>query len=175
MRMSRFPGPVKRRILAGALLTLSLVLSWSAFSKSRDKENVVFSKIQNLELLEAPNPEAKAVAKAKWNEELSILEEKGRWLKVSAASGDGWVYSGAVSSKELEGENKNDMSSGSGVTASAASRGLTGTAEEYADRHDVEEVAKQVTWAEKLSAGITKAQAKAYLKEHKLGEFAGAK
>ncbi len=176
MPMNRIPGPMQQRILAGVILFVSVAFAWSGFSKSRDgEESTVYSKIQNLELLETPNPEAKAVGKAKWNEPLSVEEQKGRWMKVSGKNGDGWVYCGAVSRRELEGENKNDMSSGGGVTAAAASRGLTGTAEEYADRHDSGEVAKQVTWAEKLSAGISKEEARAYLKEHKLGEFAGGK
>lgn len=157
----------------GAVLFIAI---WVCSLQSADNKEKVFSKRRDLPLLESAQPAAKTVAKAAWNESLTVLSREGRWLKVSSEDGEGWVYVGNVSPEELPSENKNDMPlKASGMTAAAAGRGLSDGADAYADRHSYEEVAEQLRWAEKISSSITEEKARAYLKTNKLGEFADRK
>lgn len=138
-------------------------------------DNKVYSKRRDLPLLEKADSTAKPVAKADWNEELSVSTREGRWLKVEAKDGEGWVYVGNVAMEKLAEENKNDMPmKSSGVTAAAASRPLSAEAEAYAGRHSLSEVAAQFDWVEKLNAGISRDDARNWLKAQKLGEYAQA-
>jgi hypothetical protein len=160
------------------LLTLVSILSliWISPGFSEPKENKLYSKKRDLKLLDAPYSSAKVVAKAAWNEELSILKEQDRWVKVSSQDGDGWVYSGNMSKEKIPEENQNDLpTKASAMNATAAGRGLSDKADEYADRHSLAEVADQVRWAEKLNREISKDEALDYLKSHKLGEYAEVK
>jgi len=160
--------------VAGFLLAFGLFVS--SLSLARSGEDKVYSKRRDLPLLESASASSKTAAKAKWNEELSVSKREGRWLKVSGEDGEGWVYSGNVATEKLPEENQNDMPmKASGMTAAAAGRGLSDAADAYAGRHSLSEVAAQVSWAEKLNAGISKEEARAYLKSHKLGEYSGAK
>jgi len=166
--------PLKGMAVAGFLLAFCLFIA--SFSSARPGEDKVYSKRRDLPLLESASASAKTVAKAKWNEELSVSKREGRWLKVSGENGEGWVYSGNVTAEKLPEENQNDMPmKASGMTAAAAGRGLSDAADAYADRHSLAEVAAQVNWAEKLNAGISKEEARTYLKSHKLGEYSEAK
>lgn len=166
MILSRFMQPFKVGVALGVFL---FILVFPVFSGS--KENKVFSKRRDLSLLVLPSVGSKTVATAKYNEALNVTEQQGRWMKVSSADGEGWVYSGNVSLKELD-ENENSMSArSSSMTATAASRGLSGAAEEYAQKHDLEEVAEQLKWAEKVNLGISKDEVTDYLKNHRLGEY----
>ena len=160
-------------LIFSVLILISLGFSTPILSK--DKSWKVFSKRADLPLLEKPDTSSKSVAKAIWNEALEVDDQKGRWLKVRAKDGEGWVYSGNVSSEPLPPENHNDLVKTSGITAAAAGRGLTPIASEYASRHDYADVAKQIEWLEKVNAEISKADARNYLKTHKMGEFAEVK
>jgi hypothetical protein len=162
-----------RTIFLGAT---GLVASFFWVTAICSPEGGVFSKRRDLPLLEAANPDAKTVAKAEWNEELKVLSTDGRWMKVSAKDGEGWVYGGNISKTKLPEENKNDLPiKASEMNAGAAGRSLSGGAEQYAGRHNLGDAAGQVKWAEKFSKGISKADAIAYLKAHKLGEYAEKK
>jgi hypothetical protein len=162
---------MKTSRLLSTLLCLALVF---IFTGSR--EGKVFSKRRDLPLLQSASSSAKTVAKAQWNEELSVLERQGRWLKVESKDGEGWVYQGSVSAEELPKENMNDNPlKASSMNATAAGRGLTDGADEYADRHNLGDTAEELRWAEKLSASISKDDARDYLRTHKLGEFAEVK
>ena len=149
---------------------------WVYSLQSADDKEKVFSKRRDLPLLESASPSAKTVAKAAWNEALTVLSREGRWLKVSSEDGEGWVYIGNISPEELPRENKNDIPmKASGMTAAAAGRGLSEGADAYADRHSYTEVAEGLLWAEKVSSSITEEKARAYLKTNKLGEFTDRK
>jgi hypothetical protein len=164
-----------KRIIIGCVLSITLIVGLSSgLSGSKDKE-IVYSKRRDLPLLESATPTAKVLAKANWNEAMSVLTREGRWIKVDAQDGSGWVYQGNVAVEKLPEENKNDLAiKNSSLNATAAGRGLTAAANDYADRNDHGEVAAQLKWAENLNAGVTKEDAKAYLKNHKLGEYGGA-
>ncbi len=151
-------------------------LALPVFSRSDESKDKVYSKRRDLPLLESAGSSGKQVAKADWNEELVIITKENRWLKVKSSDGEGWVYIGNVALEKIPEENKNDMPmKASTMNAAAAGRGLSEGAGKYAGRHSLEEVADQLRWAEKLSGTITRDDAMAYLKSHKLGEFADAK
>lgn len=163
-----------RLLFAALCLVIIGIFISPAFSGSG--EGKVFSKRRDLPLLKSASSSSETVAKAEWNEALSVLEQKGRWLKVESKDGEGWVYQGSVSKDELPKENMNDMPlKASSMNATAAGRGLSSGASDYADRHSLEETANELKWAEKLNNGISRDEAKDYLRSHKLGEFAEAK
>lgn len=165
-----------RRLIAPFLFAaiLSFTFAPSVFSKSDSDK--VYSKRRDLPLLEAASSGSKQAAKADWNEEMIVVARENRWLKVRARDGEGWVYIGNVSVEKIPEENKNDLPmQASTMSAAAAGRGLSAGASQYAGRHSLGEVADQLRWAEKLNAGISKDEARAYLKSHKLGEYADAK
>ena len=139
-------------------------------------EGKVYSKRTDLPLRQSASETAKTVAKAAWNEELKVLEKTGRWLKVAAADGEGWVYSGNIAPEKLPEENRNEMpGKSSGLTAATAGRGWTDGSEHYAQEHDLGDTAEKIKWAEKLNRSISADQARDYLKSHRLGEYAEAK
>lgn len=169
---------MKKSLLLASCVTILLFMVIKINLHSRNDDNVVYSKRRNLPLRASDDPQGKQTAKADWNEALKVLDQKGRWYKVSSNDGEGWVYMGNVSCDKLPEENRNDLPMKSeGVTATAAGRGLTDKAEKYAKSHDLDEVAEQLQWAEKQNANITKNDAIDYLKAHNLGEYAtgGAK
>jgi hypothetical protein len=157
-------------LITAGLSTLAIVFT----AHSRDEENKVYSKSGHLDIREAGNRDAKKVGEAQWNEPLDVLESKNRWLKVSGKHGEGWVYAGSVSKEKLAEVNKNQMpGQTSGVTDTAASRGWTAGAQEYAQSHDLGEVAEQIKWAEQQNLKVSPEDAREYLKSHNLGEYAG--
>jgi hypothetical protein len=164
-----------RSLLALMLLGILGIFIYPVFSGS--SEGKVFSKRRNLPLLESASSSAKEVAKAEWNESLSVLQRQGRWIKVASKDGEGWVYQGSVSSEAMKEENMNDMPlKADNMNATAAGRGwLSEGANEYADRHSHGDVAEQMKWAGKINNGVSKQDARDYLKSHNLGEFAEAK
>jgi hypothetical protein len=161
-------------------LTLVIVLGclcgWLAPQVVLGNKERAFSKRKDLALLTAPSPDAKKECTAEWNEELEVLEQQGRWYKVSSSSGKGWVYQGNLSWEKLPEENKNDLPfTSSGVSAAAAARGLTDEATKYAEHKDYGEQAEALTWAIGVNKQISKSDARTYLKSAKLGEYQEAK
>jgi hypothetical protein len=167
---------MKKNLLLFLTTSCFFLLLAISISHSRNEENRVYSKSSHLGLRATPEPTGKKVAEADRNEALSIIETKGVWYKVAGKNGEGWVYSGTVSTEELPKENKNEMMGASaGLTAANSATGLDGAAEKYADAHDLSEVVEQFKWAEQINKKVSQDEARDYLKSHKLGEFAEAK
>lgn len=166
---------MRHRLQRTALATLAVAVLGIVLLLRAGDDKKVYSKRRDLPLLASADSNAKSVAKAAWNEELSISERQGRWLKVEGKDGEGWVYVGNVATEKLPEENTNDLPvRASNMNAAAAGKGMSPEAEAYAGRHSLSTVAEQLKWAEKISADISDDAARAWLKNNKIGEYAQA-
>ncbi|MDK3159555.1 SH3 domain-containing protein [Kamptonema cortianum] len=127
----------------------------------------VFSKKQDLPVYAEPNPSASVVGKLKFAEKASVVSTQGRWLSLKLSSGkSGWVYSGNVGDRRPPEENKADLlAPSSGVNASAAARGLSAAAMEYADRHGEQNAAEALIWVERQNAAVKASDVTAFMKK----------
>ena len=134
----------------------------------------VYSKKQDLPVYAEPNPSASVVTKLKFAEKASVISDQNRWLNIKTSSGKtGWVYSGNVGDRRPPEENKADLlAPSSGVDTAAAGRGLSEAAQQYAQSRGYGDATSDLTWLDKENASISSSEIKAYMKEHKLGEFA---
>jgi len=127
-------------------------------------------------LLADKDPDAAAVAKLKTHHEYTVVQISGRWVELKAGSATGWVYEGNLSREEPPDVNNSAFSTqASPTTLSAAARGIDDDAKGYADRKGEAESANDVVWMEQENDAISKDDVRAYLKEHKLGEYSGGK
>lgn len=169
---------MKRFHFYAGMLALMLTCFFALPARSGSDQGKVYTKSWDLPLYESASSEGKSVAKVRtFNQELNVEERKGRWLKVSCPDGEGWVYSGNVSSTKSLEENKSNLNvKAENLTSAAAGRGgLTEEANAYAGRHNHGDVAEQIRWASKINDSITKEDARAYLKANKLGEYGEVK
>lgn len=127
-------------------------------------------------LLAEKDPDAATVAKLKTHKEYEVIQISGKWAQIKAGSATGWVYAGNLSRDEPPDVNTSSFKTdASSTTLSAAARGLDDDAKGYANRKGESEAASDVVWMEKQNDSITNAEVKAYLKEHKLGEYGSGK
>ena len=127
-------------------------------------------------LLADKDPDASTVAKLKTHHEYTVVQISGKWVQLKAGSATGWVYAGNLSRDEPPDVNTNSFKTdASATTLSAAARGIDDDAKGYADRKGETESANDVVWMEKENDAIGNGEVKAYLKEHKLGDYSGGK
>ena len=127
-------------------------------------------------LLADKDPDAATVAKLKTHHEYTVVQISGKWVQLKAGSATGWVYEGNLSREEPPDVNNSGFSTeASATTLSAAARGIDDDAKGYADRKGEAESANDVVWMEQENDAISKDDVRAYLKEHKLGEYSGGK
>jgi len=123
-------------------------------------------------LLADKDPDAATVAKLKSHHEYQVIAISGKWVQLQAGSNTGWVYSGNVSRDEPPEINTSSLKTeASATTLNAAARGLDDDAKGYAKRQGNSESASDIEWMEKQNDAVSKADVKAYMKEHKLGEY----
>lgn len=123
-------------------------------------------------LLADKSPDAATVANLKTHHEYEVGEISGKWAKIKAGEATGWVYIGNLSREEPPDVNNSAFHTEASETKlTAAARGLADEAKDYASRKGETESAQQIVWMEKQNAEISRADVKAYLKEHHLGEY----
>jgi len=123
-------------------------------------------------LLADKDPDANTVTKLKTHHEYEVVTVSGKWVQLKAGTNTGWVYSGNVSRDEPPEVNTSTLKTeASSTTLNAAARGLDNDAKSYAKRQGNGASASDVIWMEQQNDAISKAEVKAYLKEHKLGEY----
>jgi len=123
-------------------------------------------------LLADKDPDASTVAKLKTHHEYEVVAVSGKWVQLKAGSNTGWVYSGNVSRDEPPEVNTSTLKTeASSTTLNAAARGLDNDAKSYANRQGNAASASDVIWMEQQNDAISKTDVKAYLKDHKLGEY----
>jgi len=123
-------------------------------------------------LLSDKDPDASPIAKLKTHHKYDVVAIDGKWAQLKAGSDTGWVYAGNLSRDEPPEINTSSLSTqASATTLNAAARGLDNDAKNYANRQGKGESANDITWMEQQNDAISKSDVKAYLKEHKMGEY----
>ncbi|MBI2813822.1 MAG: hypothetical protein HYX71_06025 [Opitutae bacterium] len=134
---------------------------------------VAFTKRMETKLLAEPTPLAAVSAKVGYAKPLKIEAAKGAWLKVREGENTGWVFSGNVSAVEIK-ETAGLAGLGlnaSATTVTAAARGLSEEAADYAQRHQLGTARDDLAWLLEQSAAVTAEDLEAFLQKNKLGEF----
>jgi len=132
-----------------------------------------FTKRMETKLLAEPTPLAAVSAKVGYAKSLKVEETQGAWLRVREGENAGWVFSGNVSPVEIK---EATGSAGLGLNASAttvtaAARGLSEEAADYAQRHKLTNARDDLAWLLEQSSAVTAEELEAFLQEKKLGEF----
>ena len=123
-------------------------------------------------LLADKDPDAATIAKLKTHKEYDVVAISGKWAQVKAGSNTGWIYVGNLSRDEPPDVNTSGLKTeASSTTLNAAARGLDNDAKGYANRKGEAASAADISWMEQQNDAVTKDDVKAYLKEHKLGEY----
>jgi len=121
---------------------------------------------------------SKKLAPVEKGAKLTVLEEQGKWYRVSTEKGDyGWIYRGKVSDQKPEEESGGLFGAlDGGITADTADtsrsiRGLSPEAEEYAKATGAPEENKKALDAV-LEIKISDKEIAEFLKKEKIGEYA---
>lgn len=124
-------------------------------------------------LLAEPSPLAAAAGELALGRKLTIDEVRGKWLRISAGSLTGWVFSGNLSeTKPAESKGLDGLPvAASQTTATAAARPLTPAADGYAARRDLTNARDELNWLLAQCGAITPAEVETFLQEKKKGEF----
>ncbi|MEI6105871.1 MAG: hypothetical protein WCR49_02555 [Opitutae bacterium] len=135
--------------------------------------SVVYTKRFKTTLLAEPSPLAAAAGELALGRKLTVTESKGNWLHVSDGPQAGWVFSGnlaeipPVETKGLDGL----PVAAAQTTATAAARGLTPAAADYASRRGLESAREDLDWLLEQSANLTDEQVDEFLQAQKKGEY----
>lgn len=134
---------------------------------------IAFTKRLETNLLAAPSPLAAVSAKVGYAKQLRIEEARGAWLKVSEGANAGWVFSGNVSATEIKGAGgpAGLGLNASATTVTAAARGLSEEASDYARRRKLTNARDDLDWLLGQSSALTPEAVEAFLQEKKLGEY----
>jgi len=162
-----------RKIFLGSMLALAVSLGviWAEEVQAGHSAYVLHD---GEPLLADKSPDAGTVTKLKARHEYTVSEISGKWAKIKAGSAEGWVYLGNLSREEPPEVNTSAFHTETSDTQlTAAARGLDDDARQYASRQGKGASAKQIAWMEEQNDSISKADVKAYLKEHHLGEYGG--
>jgi hypothetical protein len=133
---------------------------------------VAFTKRLETKLLAEPSALAPVSAKVGYARRLAVEETRGAWLKVSEGANSGWVFAGNVSEQEIKAAGPAGMSLNAGdTTVTAAARGLSEEAADYAQKHKLTDAREDLKWLLAQSAALSPEDLEAFLQEHKLGEY----
>jgi hypothetical protein len=156
-----------------ALAAMAGVLTTAVMAEPK-AGGTVYSKRNGLQLYAAPNSQSAAAGTVGFAEALKIAElnATGKWLKVSASGGSGWVFAGFTAEEKPKAEKTTGVASldASASTTAAAARPLSPEAEQYAQRHNKVAAGKDVDWVEAEAHKVSPAIVNAYMRENKKGE-----
>jgi uncharacterized protein YgiM (DUF1202 family) len=83
-------------------LVLGLLVSVLFVGITQGGEKLVWVMADSADIRSGPSMQAEVVARAKWNDQLLVIEEREEWYKVKLPSGEtGWAYGQLCSSEEL--------------------------------------------------------------------------
>ncbi len=168
--MGRRTGKI---LLALALATGLGLVAWAADVEAGHSAYVIRD---GQPLLADKDPDAAVVTKLKSHHAYTVAAISGNWAQLNAGSSTGWIYIGNLSREEPPDVNSSAFSSqASPTTLSAAARGLDNDATGYANRKGEAASAADVEWMEQENDAIGEGDVKAYLKDHKLGEYSRGK
>ena len=132
-----------------------------------------YTKRPETALLAEPNALAEPAARVPYARQLKVEEVRGRWLRVKEGKSAGWVFAGNLSATApVEGKGADGLGlDASQTTATAAARGLSPAAVEYAGRRNLADARENLDWLVTQCQGITPDDVSAFLQEKKKGEF----
>lgn len=159
----RTPAP-RWPFLAGLAATVTLQAALTA-------GGIVYSKRMETRLLAEPSPLAAVNAKVGYAKPLRVEETHGSWLRVSAGANTGWVFLGNVSPVEIKEGAGGLALNASATTVTAAARGLSDEAADYANRHQLADARAELDWLLEQSAAVSADEVETFLQEKKLGEY----
>jgi hypothetical protein len=135
--------------------------------------SIVYTKRFKTTLLAEPSPLAAAAGELALGRKLTVTESKGNWLRVSDGPLAGWIFSGNLSTlppAEAKGLDGLPVAA-SQTTATAAARGLTPAAADYAGRRGLENARDDLSWLLEQSSNLTDEQVEEFMREQKKGEY----
>ena len=157
-----------------ALAALAGVLTTAVVAEPK-AGGTVYSKRNGLSLYAAPNSQAAVAGTVGFAETLKIAEvnPSGKWLKVTAPGGSGWVFAGFTAEEKPKAEKTAGIGTvdASESTTAAAARPISAEAQGYAERHNLADAGKDVDWVEDVAHKVSPQIVTAYMKENKKGEY----
>ena len=157
-----------------ALAALAGVLTTAVVAEPK-AGGTVYSKRNGLSLYAAPNSQAAVAGTVGFAETLKIAEvnPSGKWLKVTAPGGSGWVFAGFTAEEKPKAEKTAGIGTvdASESTTAAAARPLSPEVEAYAERHNLGEARDDVNWSQGEAHKVTQAIVDSYMRENKKGEY----
>lgn len=158
------PLPWAAVILLAAVTAVEAALVTGGFAYTKRFKTV---------LLAEPSPLAAPAGELALGRKLTVNEVRGNWLRVSDGPLAGWVFSGNLSdAKPAEVKGLDGLPiAASQTTATAAARGLTPAAVDYANRRGLANARDDLDWLLEQSAAITDEQVEEFLKTQKKGEY----
>jgi uncharacterized protein YgiM (DUF1202 family) len=100
---------------AKQFLILFLILSLSTATAFAATPKIMSVQNRNAELRETPSPFGRIVSSLSYGDKVTVNEQNGAWMKVSASGTSGWVHSSALTTKTIV------MKSGEAAQTSASS------------------------------------------------------
>jgi uncharacterized protein YgiM (DUF1202 family) len=122
-----------RKLLRAVFAATSLAVAGACFAQAAEQ---LWTK-QAVDIREGKSGFSKVVVSAKKGEQLTVLAREGSWVKVQRGDQQGYIFQNMLSDKKVgSGESMGDVMAGgdstSGMSTSAAGKGLDKIAEDYA-------------------------------------------
>ncbi len=111
--------PTRRALALAAATALSLV----AVSLAVSKTGVLYVQVKQGEVRASASPLGNVVGTVTYGQDMTVLEEKGAWIKVTGAGMTGWMHTSALTKDKVK------MQAGQGdaqVKASSGEQSLAG-------------------------------------------------
>ncbi len=164
---------MKTRLMPKAWPLVLLLIAVGTVEAALVAGSIVYTKRYKTTLLAEPSPLAAAAGELTLGRKLTVTDSKGNWLQVSDGPLAGWIFSGNLSTippTEAKGLDGLPVAA-SQTTATAAARGLTPAAADYAGRRGLEDARDDLTWLLEQSSGLTDEQVEEFLSAQKKGEY----
>jgi hypothetical protein len=158
--------PLRVPVLLAALICATALLAYEAGS-------FAYTKRFETKLLAEPKPLAEATGKLALGRKVKIEEAKGSWVRISDGATAGWVFAGNLAETkpaEIKGLDGLPVAA-SQTTATAAARGLSPTAIEYATSHNLGAAQADFDWMIETCSAFTPEEVDTFMQEKKKGEF----
>lgn len=160
-----------RAVLRSLALATALGAGAVCLAQSATGEEVWVKNAQ-VQIRDAKSGFAGVVATVKKGEKLTVVAREGQWVKVQAGDKQGYVFENVLSGTKVSGGSSlGDMMAGgdntSGMSTSAAGKGLDATAEQYAQSKNLDP--KVVDEMIARNTAITVAERESFMREGNVG------
>lgn len=164
---------MKTRLMPGAWPLVFLLFAAVSVQAALVAGSIVYTKRFKTTLLAEPSPLAAPAGELALGRKLTVTDARGNWLQVSDGPLAGWIFSGNLSTlPPAEGKGLDGLPvAASQTTATAAARGLTPAAADYAGRRGLENARDDLAWLLEQSEALTDEQVEEFLQTQKKGEY----